>query len=92
MPHSPGCCRGSHRNCDRGRVELESKNGAAVERAFRRGRPFQYLGDRSRPRAQADLLLQEQVKSVIDATLQSKPDGATHWSCRLMATTSGIKA
>lgn len=32
----------------------------------------------------------EQVKSVIDATLQSKPDGATHWSCRLMATTSGM--
>jgi transposase len=27
----------------------------------------------------------EQVKAVIDATLQSKPKGSTHWSCRLMA-------
>jgi transposase len=31
-----------------------------------------------------------QIKSVIDATLHSKPAGATHWSCRLMATNSGM--
>ena len=28
----------------------------------------------------------ERIKAVIDATLQSKPKGMTHWSCRLMAT------
>jgi transposase len=27
----------------------------------------------------------DRVKAVIDATLQSKPKGHTHWSCRLMA-------
>lgn len=32
----------------------------------------------------------ERVKAVIDATLQSKPKGNTHWSCRLMAASQGI--
>jgi transposase len=32
----------------------------------------------------------ERVKAVIDATLQSKPKGVTHWSCRLMAAQQGI--
>jgi len=30
------------------------------------------------------------IKAVIDATLQSKPKGSTHWSCRTMAVTQGI--
>jgi len=30
------------------------------------------------------------IKTVIDATLQSKPRGSTHWSCRMMATAQGI--
>ena len=32
----------------------------------------------------------DQVKAVIDATLQSKPRGSTHWSCRLMAASQGM--
>jgi DNA-binding NarL/FixJ family response regulator len=32
----------------------------------------------------------ERVKAVLDATLQSKPKGHTHWSCRLMAASQGI--
>jgi hypothetical protein len=32
----------------------------------------------------------ERIKAVIDATLQSKPKGMTHWSCRLMAADQGI--
>src|SRR5437867_8168970 len=32
----------------------------------------------------------ERIKAVIDATLQSKPNGMTHWSCRLMAAHQGI--
>jgi transposase len=31
----------------------------------------------------------DHIKAVIDATLQSKPKGNTHWSCRLMAATQG---
>jgi len=30
------------------------------------------------------------IKAVIDATLQSKPRGSTHWSCRTMAQAQGI--
>lgn len=30
------------------------------------------------------------IKSVIDATLQSKPQASTHWSCRTMAEEQGI--
>lgn len=32
----------------------------------------------------------DQIKAVIDATLQSKPPGSTHWSCRLMAARQGM--
>src|ERR1700676_2749261 len=32
----------------------------------------------------------KRVKAVIDATLQSKPKGMTHWSCRLMAANQGL--
>ena len=32
----------------------------------------------------------DRIKAVIDATLQSKPEGTTHWSCRLMAASQGI--
>jgi transposase len=32
----------------------------------------------------------DRIKAVLDATLQSKPKGSTHWSCRLMAASQGI--
>jgi len=32
----------------------------------------------------------DRIKAVIDATLQSKPKGMTHWSCRLMAANQGM--
>jgi len=32
----------------------------------------------------------DRVKAVIDATLQTKPKGSTHWSCRTMAAAQGI--
>jgi len=32
----------------------------------------------------------ERIKAVIDATLQTKPEGQTHWSCRLMAANQSI--
>jgi transposase len=33
---------------------------------------------------------QAQHDQIIEATLQSKPDGMTHWSCRLMARAQGV--
>lgn len=32
----------------------------------------------------------DRIKAVLDATLQSKPKGQPHWSCRLMAASQGI--
>ena len=32
----------------------------------------------------------DRIKEVIDATLQSKPKGSTHWSCRTMGEAQGI--
>jgi transposase len=32
----------------------------------------------------------EQIKAIVDATLQTTPPGATHWSCRTMARAQGV--
>ena len=48
------------------------------------------LWEIARGRGRKPTYTAEQVKSMIDATLQSKPSGATHWSCRLMAANSGM--
>lgn len=32
----------------------------------------------------------KKIKAIVDATLQTKPAGMTHWSCRLMAKTQGV--
>jgi transposase len=32
----------------------------------------------------------DKVKAIVDATLQTKPKGMTHWSCRLMAETQQV--
>ena len=32
----------------------------------------------------------EKIKAIVDATLQTKPAGMTHWSCRQMAMTQGV--
>jgi transposase len=32
----------------------------------------------------------DRIRAILDATLQSKPKGITHWSCRLMAASQGI--
>ena len=34
----------------------------------------------------------EKVAEIVDLTLHSKPEGATHWSCRLMATRVGVSS
>src|SRR6266404_4913630 len=33
---------------------------------------------------------QENIRSIVDATLRSKPKGMTQWSCRLMAARQGV--
>ena len=48
------------------------------------------LWDVAPGRGRKPIYSQEDVKRVIDATLQSKPKGSTHWSCRLMAASLGL--
>jgi hypothetical protein len=30
------------------------------------------------------------IAAIVDATLQTKPEGMTHWSCRTMARSQGV--
>jgi transposase len=32
----------------------------------------------------------DKIAAIVDATLQSKPEGMTHWSCRTMAASQGV--
>ena len=43
-----------------------------------------FVGDRCGAGSQTDLW-SERIKAVVDTTLQTKPKGHDHWSCRLMA-------
>lgn len=51
------------------------------------------LAEIKRPTLRPDMALPEAtVDAVVEATLHSKPKGATHWSCRSMAKAFGISA
>lgn len=41
-------------------------------------------------RGRKPVLTAEDVEHIVDATLQTKPAGATHWSCRTMAKAQGV--
>src|SRR5689334_12062908 len=56
---------------------------------FRDGGP-QALWEIASGRGRKPIYDVTRIKAVIDATLQTKPKGSTHWSCRTMATAQGI--
>src|SRR3974377_1549676 len=41
-------------------------------------------------RGRKPVLTAEEIEKIVDATLQTKPAGATHWSCRTMAKAQGV--
>jgi transcriptional regulator with XRE-family HTH domain len=41
-------------------------------------------------RGRKPLYSKEKIKAIVDATLQTRPAGATHWSCRTMAKSQGV--
>ena len=41
-------------------------------------------------RGRKPILAAEDIERIVDATLQTKPAGATHWSCRTMAKAQGV--
>ena len=41
-------------------------------------------------RGRKPTLSSQKVERIVEATLQTKPEGATHWSCRTMAKAQGV--
>ena len=56
---------------------------------FRRG-GVESLWEIAPGRGRKPMFSAAQVQAVIDATLQTKPSGSTHWSCRTMAAAQGM--
>jgi transposase len=80
-----------------GRTEMETatENGVNPKtvRLWRerfRGGGLQALWEIAPGRGRKPRYDASRVKAVIDATLQTKPKGSTHWSCRTMAVAQGI--
>ena len=76
-------------------VEIAAENGVNRktvrlwrERFLTRG--LQGLWEIAPGRGRKATYSSERIKTMIDATLQSKPKGSTHWSCRSMAAAQGI--
>jgi transposase len=60
-------------------------------RRFAEGGP-QFLRKVARGPGRKPTIPTEKVQEIIDATLQTKPEGATHFSCRTMAKAMGVSA
>jgi transposase len=48
------------------------------------------LWEVSQGRGRKPTLTQQDIERIVEATLQTKPSGATHWSCRTMAKAQGV--
>src|SRR4051812_16847776 len=89
MPHCAGRGRwGIGSGCCI-RTADQSQDSPAVARAFR-GRGAEELWEIAPGRGRKARYSPDRIKAVFDATLQSKPQGQTHWSCRLMAASQGL--
>ena len=89
VPHCAGRRPGGVGSGDCVRTGDQSQDSPAVAGAFR-AEGLQGLWEIAPGRGRKATYGPERVKAVIDATLQSKPKGQTHWSCRLMAASQGI--
>src|SRR5437868_12500483 len=80
-----------------GKTEMEIAAGSKVNRKtvrlwrerFRSGGP-QALWEIAPGRGRKPSYDATRIKTVIDTTLQTKPKGSTHWSCRTMAAVQEI--
>ena len=50
------------------------------------------FGEVAKGRGRKPSISDEKVAEIVDLTLHSKPEGATHWSCRSMATRVGVSS
>ena len=70
-------------------LDLDAKTVALWRKRFLSQGP-DCLWEVAEGRGRKPRLKVEMVERIIDATLQTKPAGATHWSCRTMAKAQGI--
>jgi transposase len=74
------------------RIAREQRVGVSTVKRWRTRYRAQGLAafERDPPRRVPERLPKAKVKAIVDATLHSKPAGATHWSLRTMAKAQGV--
>ena len=70
-------------------LELNFKTVALWRKRFLTEGP-DCLWEVAEGRGRKPALSQEAIERIVEATLQTKPAGATHWSCRTMAKAQGV--
>jgi transposase len=70
-------------------LDLDFKTVALWRKRFIREGP-DCLWEVAEGRGRKATLTPEDVEKIVDATLQTKPVGSTHWSCRTMAKAQGV--
>ena len=70
-------------------MEINVKTVALWRQRFSREGP-DTLWEVGAGRGRKPQLTRDKVEEIINATLQTKPNGATHWSCRTMAEQQGV--
>ena len=70
-------------------LEINFKTAALWRKRFINEGP-DCLWEVAEGRGRKPTLTAQDVERIVDATLQTKPAGATHWSCRTMARTQGV--
>lgn len=75
---------------DRDRQWREPQDGSSMVRPLPQRRCPGTMGEIAPGRGRKAIHDATRIKAIIDATLQTKPKGSTHWSCRTMAAAQGI--
>src|SRR5881296_210373 len=70
-------------------LEINFKTAALWRKRFINEGP-DCLWEVAEGRGRKPTLTPQDIERIVDATLQTKPAGATHWSCRTMAKTQGV--
>jgi transposase len=71
-------------------LEMNRKSVALWRHRFMDHQGIDTLWEIAPGRGRKAIYSAEKVKAILDATLQTKPKGMTHWSCRLMAEAQGV--
>ena len=81
--------QGQQDNAIAAELEINFKTVALWRKRFHTEGP-DCLWEVAEGRGRKARLTAEDIERIVDATLQTKPAGATHWSCRTMARAQGV--